>query len=50
MRQNIQRILSGNRITLPVWFDGKTGDFVLVKNSGNYLEIVPAQIVEKQVR
>ncbi len=51
MKQKVQKILSGRRLSLPKqWLkdnDLKVGDWVLIYNRETYIEIVPAVVVEK---
>lgn len=51
MKQSIQKILAGRRLSLPrKWLEDnnlKVGDWVLIYKVENHIEIVPAMVVER---
>ena len=53
LNRNVQKVLAGKRISLPESYAKKyginEGDFVIVEASGSKLQVVPAQVTEKQV-
>ena len=53
LNKNVQRVLAGKRISIPEAYAKKyginEGDFVIVDASGSKLQVVPAEVTEKQV-
>ena len=51
MRQQVHKVLSGRRLSLPKWFmeenNLKEGDWVIIKQYERSFEIIPARIVPK---
>lgn len=53
LNRNVQRVLAGKRISIPESYAKKyginEGDFVIVDASGTKLQVIPAQVTEKEV-
>lgn len=54
MYREVQKVLSGNRITLPKNYAEscgiKEGDFVIVEGDGQKLTVIPAEVREMPAR
>lgn len=52
LNRNVQKVLAGKRISIPESYAKKyginEGDFVIVDASGSRLQVIPAEITERE--